>query len=193
MDIKKITPYSFNLLQFYAKSFAYPYEQMPYELQHILRVLEQNVSNDEEYMFTNQILEIINAFQGIEFKELREEYVQLFTNYANQEPLCPLIASDFLQRNARHIDVDALFDMFLDSGLPFDESEPPDSLINILEYLSILFNPDDNFNKKDIDLFCKNYIMNWIPAFCDTLNNASGINFYKDIANSLKEYLLWIS
>ena len=193
MDMNKITPYSINILQFYVKCFSYPYEEMLYELHHIFRVLEQNVTNDEEYTFTDQILEIINGFQGIEFKELREEYVQLFTNFGERESLCPLIASDFLLRNAKHIDADSLFDLFTDSGLPFDESEPPDSLINILEYLSIIINPDDSFSEAEIDLFYKDYIISWIPAFCDTLNKASGIGFYRDVAGNLKEYLLWLS
>jgi len=193
MDMNKITPFSFNLLQFYAKCFAYPYEEMVYELQHIYRILEQKVSNDEEYTFTNQILEILNGFQGIEFKELREEYVQLFTKFGEQESLCPLIASDFLLRNAKHINVDSLFDMFLEVGLPFDESEPPDSIINILEYLSIIINPDDSFSEAEIDLFYQDYIKSWIPAFCDTLNKAAGIGFYRDVASNLKDYLLWLS
>ena len=193
MDMNKITPYSINLLQFYAKCFAYPYEEMLYELHHIYRVLEQNVSNDEEYTFTNQILEIINGFQGIEFKELREEYVQLFTNFGDQEPLCPLIASEFFLRNAKHVDTDVLFNLFIESGLPFDESEPHDSIINILEYLSIIINPDDSFSEEEIELFYQDYIMNWIPGFCDTLNKASGIGFYRDIASNLIDYLIWLS
>ena len=193
MNMNKITPFSSNLLQFYAKCFMYPYEEMLYELHHIYRVLEQNVSNDEEYTFTNQILEIINGFQGIEFKELREEYVQLFTNLAEQESLCPLIATDFLLRNAKHIDTDSLFDLFIESGLPFDESEPPDSIINILEYLSVITNSDDSFPEEEIDDFYQSYIMNWIPSFCDTLNKASGIGFYRNIASNLKEYLYWLS
>ena len=193
MDMNKITPFSYNLLQFYAKCFAYPYEEMVYELQHIYRILEQNVSNDEEYTFTNQILEILNGFQGIEFKELREEFVQLFSNFEDKESLCPMIASDFLSRNAKHIDIDPLFNMFTEVGLPFDESEPPDSLINILEYLSIIINPDYSFPEAEIDLFFQDYIQNWIPSFCDTLNKASNIEFYKDVSINLKDYLLWLS
>ena len=193
MDMNKFTHFSFNLLQFYAKCFAYPYEEMVYELQHIYRVIEQNVSSDEEYTFTNQILETLNGFQGIEFKELREEYVQLFTNFGEQESLCPLIASDFLQRNAKHIDVNYLYEIFSDVGLPFDESEPPDSLINILEYLSVIINPDDSFSEEEINSFLGDYVMNWIPGFCDTLNKASGISFYREIAGNLKEYLYWLS
>ncbi len=191
--MNKITPYSFNLLQFYAKCFAYPYEEMLYELHHIYRVLEQNISNDEEYTFTNQILELINSSQGIEFKEMRENYVQLFINFGEQEPLCPLIASDFLLRNAKHIDSNSLVDLFTEIGLPFDESEAPDSLINILEYLSIIINPDDIFPEAEIDLYYQDFIMSWVPSFCDTLNKASGIGFYRDVANNLKDYLLWLS
>jgi len=193
MDMNKKTPFSFNLLLFYAKCFTYPYEEMVYELHHLYRVLEQRISNDEEYTFSNQILDIINGFQGIDFKELREEYVQLFSNFGEQKSLCPLIASDFLLRNAKHIEVDSLFDMFADAGLPFDESEPPDSIINILEYLSIIINPDDSFSEAEIDLFYQDYIKSWIPDFCDTLNKAAGIGFYRDVASNLKDYLLWLS
>jgi TorA maturation chaperone TorD len=193
MDISKKTLFSTNILHFFVKCFAFPYEEMFYELHHIYRILEQNVTSDEEYTITNQILEIINEFQGIEFKDLREEYIQLFTNFEGQEPLCPLIASDFLQRHAKHIDTDALFDAFYESGVPFDESEPPDSLINILEYFSIIINPEDSFSEEEIDEYFQDYMMSWIPAFCDTLNKASGFSFYKDIATNLKDYLFWLS
>ena len=193
MDMTKISPYSINLLHFYVKCFAYPYEEMIYELHHLYRILEQNVTNDEEFTFTNQILDLINSLQGIEFKELREEYVQLFTIYGEQEPLCPLVASDFLQRHARHLDADSLMDLLFDSGVPFDESEPPDSLINILEYFSVIIDLNDSFSEAEIDLFYQDYIVSWIPAFCDTLNKASGIGFYRDVASNLKDYILWLS
>ena len=193
MDINKISPLSSSLLQFYAKCFIYPYDEMFYELHHMYRILEQNVSNDEDFTFTNQILEIVNSFQGIEFKDFREEYIQLFSNFGAQEPLCPMIASDFLMRNAKHIETDSLHNIFAESGLPFDADEPLDSLINILEYFSIIINPDENYPEDEIDYFYENYIMNWIPAFCDTLQNASSFSYYKDIANNLKEYLYWLS
>jgi TorA maturation chaperone TorD len=193
MDINKISPFSSNLLQFYAKCFVYPYDEMFYELHHMYRTLEQNVSNDEEFTFTNQILEIVNNFQGIEFKDFREEYIQLFSTFGEQDPLCPILASDFLKRNAIHIDTNFLYDLFLESGLPFDTDEPPDSLINILEYFSIITFPDLNFSESEIHDFYDNYIINWIPAFCDTLQNASNFSYYKDIANNLKEYLYWLS
>jgi TorA maturation chaperone TorD len=193
MDINKISPFSSNLLQFYAKCFVYPYDEMFYELHHMYRTLEQNVSNDEEFTFTNQILEIVNNFQGIEFKDFREEYIQLFSTFGDQDPLCPILASEFLQRNAIHIDTNSLYDMFLESCLPFDADEPPDSLINILEYFSIIINPDLSFSESEIQDFYDNYIINWIPAFCDTLQNASSFSYYKDIATNLKEYLIWLS
>ena len=192
MYIDNISPFSPTLLQFYAKCFVYPYDEMFYELHHMYRILEQNVSNDEEYTFTNQNLDIVNNFQGIEFKEFREEYIRLFTTFGDQEPLCPIIASEFLKRNAKHLDSDSLYDLFIESGLPFDGDEPPDSLINILEYFSIIVNPDDCYPEEEIENYYNNYMMNWIPMFCDTLQNASGFSYYKDIANSLKEYLLWL-
>lgn len=193
MDLDKISHYSPTLLQFYAKCFVYPYDEMFYELHHMYRILEQSLSNDEEYTFTNQILDIVNNFQGIEFKEFREEYIQLFSNFGDQDPLCPIIASDFLIRNAKHLDSEALYELFLDSGLPFDQDEPPDSLINILEYFSILVNPDDRYPEEDIQYFYDNYVLSWLPMFCDTLQSASGFSYYKDIANSLKEFILWLS
>ncbi len=53
--------------------------------------------------------------------------------------------------------------------------------------------PDENYPEDEIDYFYENYIMNWIPAFCDTLQNASSFSYYKDIANNLKEDLYWLS
>jgi TorA maturation chaperone TorD len=195
MDTNKISSFSSNLFRFYAKCFAFPYDEMFYELHHLYRTLEQNIYDEEEYIYLQQILEIINNFQGIEFKEMREEYVLLFTNVVEADPLCPFYATDFLSRYGKHINTDLLSELFFEAGLPFDENESVDSIINLVEYFSILIDSflNEEVSEEEIISFYNEYLINWLPQFCDTLLNASSFNFYKEIADGLKGYLFWLN
>ncbi len=190
MHIDNISPFSSNLLRFYAKCFVFPYEEMFYELHHLYRTLEQNIFNDDDYTHLQKILEIINNFQGMEFGELREEYIRLFTSAVENEPLCPFYANEFLARFTKSIDSDQLPELYYEAGFPFDENEEADSIINLLEYFSLL--TDSFFNKeiseKELLSFYKKYLVVWLPSFCDTLLKASSFNLYREIAEGLKDY-----
>ncbi len=190
MSLEIISPFSSGLLRFYANCFVFPYEEMFYELHHLYRTLEQNINNDEDYIHLQKALEIINNFQGMEFRELREEYVRLFTNAVENEPLCPFYANDFLARFTKSIEADQLPEMFYEAGFPFDQSEDADSIINLLEYFSLL--TDSFFNKEiseeELISFYDKYLLVWLPSFCETLIKASSINFYREIAEGLNDY-----
>ncbi|MFC2088972.1 hypothetical protein ACFLSX_05160, partial [Calditrichota bacterium] len=123
MDTNKLSIFSSNLFHFYAKCFAFSYDEMVYELQHTYRTLEQNIDDENEYIYLQQTLNIINNFQGLEFKELREEYARLFSNLIENEPLCPFYATDFLAKYAHHVNTDPLPELYMEVGLPYDENE----------------------------------------------------------------------
>jgi TorA maturation chaperone TorD len=154
--------------------------------------MEQNLYDENEYIYLDQILNIINNFQGLEFKELREEYARLFSSRVENKPLCPFNATDFLAQYGQHINSVRLPELYMESGLPFDEYEVPDSIINLLEYFSIQIDYflNDEISEEELASFYNQYLINWIPNFCDTLLNASNVEFYKEIAEGLKVYLI---
>jgi len=195
MELNNPTPLMSKLFRFYSKCFAFPYDEMVHELHFLYRRLEQDALDDDDYVYLQQILEIINNFQGIELKEIREEYVMLFTNAQENEAQCPLSATDFLVRHAKHIEIDSLPDMYYDAGLPFDMDEDVDSIILLLEYFSIMLDMymDDPGMEEEVINFYEIYLISWMPQFCDTLNHASTFSFYKEISNGLKEVLFDIS
>ena len=96
-----------------------------------------------------------------------------------------------LQVEARHIEL--FIDDLLDSGIPVNQEEEMDSIVNHLEYFSVLCEDDlEPVSTMDITEFQTKYIYSWIPLFCDVLYQASQVSFYKDVATGLKDYLLEI-
>lgn len=178
------------LLRFYARCFVYPYDEMTYELQYLFRELEQFSAEEILYEPINQVLNIINSFQGEEQSELRQDYVKLFTASDEERALCPLVAGDFLRQYGKHYEAEDLYDLFFDAGLPFDESGEVDTIINILEYNSLLIESGAVLRE---DEFFENHVQNWVPMFCDVLYRASNVNFYKEVAGGLKDLLLILS
>lgn len=174
-------------LRFYARCFIYPYEEMGYELQHVFRQMEKADINEDDALHLDQILSIINQYQGEEIKDLRENYVILFGRWEGNTPLCPQLAGDFMQLHGKHYDSMVFEDMLLDSDIPVDPEDPLDSIVNYLEYLSVLY--EDFADAEQISKFLDAHIFAWIPLFCDVLYRASQISFYKELASGLKSYL----
>ena len=182
-------------LHFYAQSFAFPYEEMNYELQHLFRTLEKVVQDDDDILFTDQILSTINLFQGEEIKDLRAEYVALFTADETSNPRCPLMANDFFRLTMQTYDSHDAEEWIYDSGIPVSVDEPVDSIINYLQYFSFACDEylSQSLDVEDLSRFFNHHIINWIPQFCDILYRASGISFYKEVAVGLKEFILYFN
>ena len=181
-------------LRFYARCFLYPYEEMGYELQHHFRQLERSEILEEEVPHLEQVLNIINSYQGEEIKVLRENFVSLFTQWEGHQPECPLLVSDFLKGFGKVYDSGPFIDDLLDSGIPVNQEEEMDSVVNHLEYLSVLCEDDlEPVSTLDITDFQNKYIYSWVPLFCDVLYQASQVSFYKEIATGLKDYLMQIN
>ena len=191
MQQSQVTSQTPLFLRFYARCFLYPYDEMGYELQHLFRQLERGEIIEEEIPHLEQVLNIINSYQGEEIKILRENYVSLFTQWEGHLPDCPLLAGVFMQGFGKSHDSGLFIDDLLDSGIPVNPDEEMDSIINHLEYLSVLCEGDlEPVSTLDFLDFQNKHIYSWIPLFCDVLYQASQISFYKKVATGLKNYLL---
>ena len=104
MNQKKITNSTSTLCKFYARCFSFPYDEMNYELHHLFRMIEKNNTSNDEYENIEQILSIINQYQGEDIKDIREDFVLIFSGDENNHPLCSLLASEFLQTYGKHYD-----------------------------------------------------------------------------------------
>jgi TorA maturation chaperone TorD len=181
------------ILRFYARCFLYPYEELGYELLHHFRQIERGEILEEDVPHLDQVLNIINSYQGEEIKVLRENFVSLFTQWEGHKPDCPLLASDFMEGFGKAYDSGPFIDDLLDSGIPVNQEEEMDSIVNHLEYFSVLCEDDlEPVSTMEITEFQTKYIYSWIPLFCDVLYQASQVSFYKDVATGLKDYLLEI-
>ena len=191
MNIEIITPATSQLFKFYTHCFAYPYEEMNYELHNLFRVLENEILTDEEVILADQVLSIINLYQGEEIKDLRDEFVALFTSSKSEDPICPMIASDLCRLASKTYYSFEAEEQIYESGLPVNMDEPIDSIFNYLQYLSFacdeFLSGDDEIN---ISSFFDNHIIYWIPMFCDRLYATASLSFYKEAAIGLKETIL---
>ena len=194
MDENKITPLSPLFMRFYARCLAYPYAEQQYELQHLFRVMETEPVSEEESEHLEAILSIINQYQGQEIKILREDYVMIFTGTQAEPGYCPLLAAEFTSRYNIPYDSGPLLELFLENGLAVEADESFDSIINYLEYLSMLY---EQFATGEIDLatleeFINEHVLNWIPLFCQQLQQQSNLEFYRETAAGLRQLLLWL-
>jgi TorA maturation chaperone TorD len=193
MNTNLISPVTVNLFKFYTQCFAFPYEEMNYELQNLYRLLENEISSDDEVFMSDQVLSIINQYQGEDLVNLRMEYVAIFTAQESGTIICPIIASDFCRFASKSYDSTEAEEQIVDSGIPINPDEPIDSILNYLQYLSFAC---DEFIISDIDenilvSFYRTHIMYWVPLFCDLLYSSAGLAFYKELAVGLKETLLY--
>jgi TorA maturation chaperone TorD len=191
LNLTHITP---HILRFYAKCFIYPYEEMNYEFLYLFRMIERMEICAAELTHVDQILNVINQYQGAEIRIIRDEYAILFTHLQNTAPLCPIVASEFLANFAKHYNLDYIDDLLLNSGIPINSDEPLDSIINYLEILSLFCEElyMDDIIEIDFDKFMHQHILNWIPLFCDVLYKATSLNFYHEVSTGLKNFLLFL-
>ena len=193
MQSSLITHKTSLFLRFYSRCFLYPYEEMGYEFQYQFRQLERGEIIEEEIPHLEQVLNIINNYQGEEIKNLRDNYVTLFTRWEGHYPDCPLLASNFGEVFGIAYNSTPFIDDLLISGIPVNQEEDMDSIVNY-EYFSVFCEGDlKPFSKDELSKFQNEHIFSWIPMFCDVLYRASQINFYREVAIGLKNYLIQIS
>ena len=194
MKNTNITAQTPLFLRFFARCFLFPYEEMGYELQHMFRQIERGALSEDEYDHLDQVLNIINHYQGEDIQNLRQDYVVLFSLFEGKKPLCPLIASDFMQSFGQRYEPAPFLDELLDSGIPVNPDEPMDSIVNYLEFFSLLCEyPDQPVGIMELNELVEKHIIAWIPSFTDILYKSSNAAFYKELATGLKNYLLLVS
>ncbi len=180
------------VLHFYARCFLFPYEEMSYELQHIFRQIETMIDNEGDTLCGYDILSVINTFQGEEIHDLRADYVLLFSARGGSKPVCPILAGEFTSRFGIDYDPDPFINLFYDSDLLPGDDDYVDSVVNYLEYYAYLYSTGhfESSPFPEIEIFFNNHILVWIPQFCDFLSKSANISFYRELALSLKAYLL---
>ena len=194
MDAQKVTFLTLLILRFYARCFVYPYSEQQYELQHIFREMENEPVSDEEAEHLEVILSIINQYQGQDIKNIREDFVLTFTDVYSNQSYCPLLAGDFSTRFKIDYDPQPLLDLFLENGLTVTADESFDSIINYLDYLSLLY---EQFLGGEIEFlvieeFVNGHVLNWIPLLCQQAAQFSNLALYKEAAQGLRQFLLWL-
>ncbi len=191
MQLFNTNPQTSLFLRFYARCFIYPYDEMGYELQHIFRQIERGEISIDDHPYLEQLLNVINHYQGEDLKDLRDNYVGLFSQWESGHTVCSLLASDFADAFGIKYESDNFIDLLIDSDIPTDPADAMDSIVNYLEYFSVLCE-DDNESPIENRLteFYNNHLIIWIPQFCDQLFRTSNISFYKEVAIGLSAYLL---
>ncbi len=191
MQLFNVYPLTPLFLRFYARCLIFPYEEMGYELQHLFREIERGEINADEYPYLEQVLNVINHYQGEDLKELRDNYVTLFSQWENGQSPCSPLAGYFTQSFGIDYDPETFIDLLIDSDIPTDPEDSMDSIVNYLEYFSILCdNQIENPAEDILTDFYNKHILVWIPHFCDRLLRASNVSFFKEVAIGLNEFLL---
>lgn len=171
-------------LHFYSRTLKYPFDELTYEFQHILREIEKNINTDFDNTVAASVLDVINLYQGEEMRDLQAEFTRLFTP-VEDEP--PLISLQLLDINPKLDTVD-LFDRIYESPLFMENEDQPDSLPFILDYFSTLINDDID----EAELFFEKYLTQILPQLNERIFNGCNLSFYKEVAKGLNEmvYLL---
>jgi len=190
MSLNIFSPATALFIRFYARCFNFPYEEMGYELQHMFRQLEREQLTEEDFSYLEQVLNVVNSYQGEELKNLRDTYLYLFGHVQGDKPACPYFASELSKILNLRYNADPFLDRLMDSDLLLDADEPLDSIINYLEYLSLLYESADEKDIINFKKFNDQHIFSWIPAFCDRLFRSSQISFYREVALGLGEFIL---
>ncbi len=187
---ENITPLTPLILRFYARCLVFPYDEMNYELQYMFRMAERSEIDSEEAVHVEQMLNVVNQLQGEETKELRDDFVFMFTDTSSGRVLCPIYAGDFLAQFARRYDFSGLEDICYEHGFLSDSDEPMDNIVNLLDVFAFLC--EQQVDEELLDSVFEEHIQSWIPTFCDSVYKASNINYYREVASGLREYILWL-
>ena len=171
-------------LHLYSRALQYPYIELTYEFQNILREIEKNISNDFDNTVAALILDLINSFQGEEMGALQGEFTRLFTPVEDDDPLISLHLSSV----NRQAGSDELYELISESPFFLDGDDQYDSLPLVLDYFSVIISEDLDQAE---DFFDK-YINSNVPRLNEIIYKGSNLSFYKEAARGLNElvYLL---
>ena len=167
---------------FYAKTLTFPYDEMTHEFHYLFREMEKECETEYDQAIATKVLDVINFYQGEEQLDLHGEYSRLFSYIEHEEPR---VATNILSYDD-DIDINELYTLFEESGILFDLSEDIDNFQNLLDYFSFLLGVAED---DEISEFYFRYLKDHMQRFCQELNRATTINFYKECSSSLSELL----
>ncbi|MGD9489495.1 MAG: hypothetical protein AB7W47_15860 [Calditrichaceae bacterium] len=180
---KEVLSLSFR---FYSKALSFPYDELTHEFQYLFREMEKMVESDLDNLIAAKVLDVINSYQGEEMSALQTEYSRLFSHNETEAPLISIQLTDFLS-NSKH---DELMDFLLESVIPIDLDEYPDTVMNVLDYFSSIIGEE---SEEILNEFLEKFIAAGIPAFSEQVYKGSNLNFYKEIARGLNEMIYLIT
>lgn len=165
-------------------NFLEPEEQERVEAYRLFAYLFMNIPQIEH-------IEDFETFSGVQIKdtyeEICEDYIALFVEGAvpNYEgyylrELYKGLPVDFDLRDVQHF--------YWTAGVAVDEEFdlPADHISMELLFMSYLIEQ----NLRDLQIEFLRRLCEWIPLFCDTLYEKANTDFYKEVAYSLKEFVL---
>lgn len=167
--------------RFYSRVMVFPYDELTYEFQNLLRELEKNIETDVDSTVAASILDVLNFYQGEEMQALQAEYTRMFTPIGETLPLIPVS----LSKLSPGTNTEALLDKLYDSALILDLEDYPDSFVNIMDYLAYLLEED----MQEANEFFEDYIKPEFPELCRHLHQGSTLGFYKEAAKGLDEMI----
>lgn len=147
------------------------------------------------YIFMNipdiELIEEFENFSGINindsYEDICNDFIELFNNgelpnYEGyyRELISKDIPIDLNLNNVQHF--------YWTAGVAIDEEFdlPPDHISMELIFMSYLI--EQNLVEMQIEFLKR--LCEWIPMFCDALYEKSKTDFFKEVATSLKEFVL---
>ncbi len=144
---------------------------------------------------------LFDLFNVDDIVELQKEYVRLFIT--SKHVPCPPYESAYRDKQHRlMVFAQELIKKYKKAGLKISKKfkELPDHIAAELEFMYYLCYMEEKFkkekNKKEAEKFremqkefLKEHIAKWVPRFCDDVIKESKIEFYKDAARLLKNFI----
>jgi len=131
-------------------------------------------------------LEIKRVFDTTELQDLQVEYSKLFIG-PSKEIVYPY-GSVYLE-GKKMVSCESTYWLekrYREWGISIDVKEPADHIALVLEYMFILSEDDSEKSLIEQKLLYNDYIVKWIPSFCDLIVKKEYSNFYVSIAKVVK-------
>ena len=147
------------------------------------------------YLFMNiphiEHIEQFESFGQLDIKDTYEEICEDFIHLFINENL-PNYEAYYKAELYKDIPINRSLDdvqhFYWTAGVAIDEEIdlPPDHISMELIFMSYLIEQ----NLKDLQIEFARRLCEWVPLFCDALYKKANTDFYKEVAYSLKEFVL---
>lgn len=147
------------------------------------------------YLFMNipqiELIEEFEDFAGVSindtYEEICDDFIALFTEGAVPNYEGYYIA-ELYKEVPINLNLQDVQHFYWAAGVAIDEEFdlPPDHISMELLFMSYLIEQ----NLRDLQIEFLRRLCEWIPLFCDVLYEKANTDFYKEVAYSLKEFVL---